>query len=152
MWSFTYLKGGGSLYTKILVPVDGSDHSLKTAEEAFKIAKLFGSRVTALFVVDTRQLLSHEEDKREEVKRRLKSFGLKALEKVEELAGKLGVDVETVIREGVPAEEIVDFADEIKADLIVICTRGLTGLKRIVIGSTTYRVVEWASCRVLVIK
>jgi nucleotide-binding universal stress UspA family protein len=59
-------------------------------------------------------------------------------------------NVELVI--GDPAEEIIRLANIYKADLIVIGSRGLTGIKRIVQGSVSYQVVEEASCSVLVVK
>lgn len=56
------------------------------------------------------------------------------------------------VRGGVVYQEIVDLAGEISADLIVLATRGHTGLKRILLGSTAERVVRFANCPVLVIR
>ncbi|MGH7999033.1 MAG: universal stress protein [Brasilonema sp.] len=53
---------------------------------------------------------------------------------------------------GDPAEEIIRLANIYKADLIIIGSRGLTGLKRIVQGSVSSQVVEEANCSVLVVK
>lgn len=53
---------------------------------------------------------------------------------------------------GYAADEIIRLANIYKADLIVIGSRGLTGMKRIVQGSVSSQVVEEASCSVLVIK
>jgi nucleotide-binding universal stress UspA family protein len=144
--------GKGGVYKHILVPVDGSETAFKAAREAMALAKLFGSKVIALYVVELRRLKEYAEDEREQVKRKLREFGVKTLEKVQAEAGKFDVTFESIVKEGAPAEVIVETAGEVEAELIVIGTRGLTGLKRMVLGSTAYRVVEWADCNVLVVK
>lgn len=57
---------------------------------------------------------------------------------------------ETDLRRGLPFEEIVAAAGEMKADLIVLATHGYSGLKRVFLGSTAERVVQHATCPVLV--
>ncbi|HID19227.1 TPA: universal stress protein, partial [Candidatus Bathyarchaeota archaeon] len=71
------------MYKHILVPVDGSETAFKAAKEALGLAKLFGSKVTALYVVELRRLKEYEEAEREQVKRKLREFGVKTLERVE---------------------------------------------------------------------
>lgn len=63
-----------------------------------------------------------------------------------------GVLVETKVRFGTrdPVQEILDEADHLSADLIVVATHGYTGLKRALLGSTAERVVRHAPCPVLV--
>jgi nucleotide-binding universal stress UspA family protein len=65
---------------------------------------------------------------------------------------ELPVKSELELVTGDPAEEIIRLANIYKADLIVIGTRGLTGMKRIVQGSVSSQVVEEAPCSVLVVK
>lgn len=55
-------------------------------------------------------------------------------------------------RRGYPATEIVDYAREVKADLIVIGTRGRGGFASLVLGSTSQAVIHEAPCDVLVVK
>ena len=69
----------------------------------------------------------------------------------EELTAK-GLEVETVAREGYPATVIEEEAERQKADLIVIGTRGLSGLKHLLLGSIAERVVQRAPCPVLTVK
>ncbi|RLI27308.1 MAG: universal stress protein [Candidatus Hecatellales archaeon] len=140
------------MYKHILVPVDGSETSFKAAREALQLAKLFGSKVIALYVVDLRKLEEYEEAEKEQAKRKLREFGVKALERIEDESKKFDVVFESMVKEGNPSEVIVETADQLEVELIVIGTRGLTGLKRMVLGSTAYRVVEWANCQVLVVK
>lgn len=65
---------------------------------------------------------------------------------------KLPVASEVEISTGDAAEEIIRLANIYKVDLVVIGSRGLTGVKRIVLGSVSSQVVEEAPCSVLVIK
>ncbi|MBH8563209.1 universal stress protein [Nostoc sp. CENA67] len=65
---------------------------------------------------------------------------------------ELSVNSEIELVTGDPAEEIIRLANIYKADLILIGSRGLTGMKRIVQGSVSSQVVEEAPCSVLVVK
>ena len=62
------------------------------------------------------------------------------------------VPTTAIVRHGAPWEEITGVAKEQKADLIVIGTRGHTGLKLMVLGSTAEKVVRFAGCPVLVVR
>lgn len=66
--------------------------------------------------------------------------------------GQLKVDSDLELVNGDTAEEIIRLANIYKADLIVIGTRGLTGMKRIIQGSVSSQVLEDAQCSVLVVK
>lgn len=66
--------------------------------------------------------------------------------------GREGLTVETVAREGYPPDTIIDQADEVSADLIVLGTHGRTGLAHLLLGSTAERVVQHARCPVLTVK
>jgi nucleotide-binding universal stress UspA family protein len=67
----------------------------------------------------------------------------------QELAG-VDTQVETIVRGGTPADQIVRAADELEADLIVIGGRGKGAMEAIVLGSVAYRVLHHAPCPVLV--
>jgi nucleotide-binding universal stress UspA family protein len=63
-----------------------------------------------------------------------------------------GVEVETHAREGQPAEVIIDIANQKQADLIVVGSRGLTGIKRYLLGSVSSKVSEHAPCNVMIVR
>jgi len=63
-----------------------------------------------------------------------------------------GVEVETHVREGQPAEVIIDVANQEQADLIVVGSRGLTGIKRYLLGSVSSKVSEHAPCSVMIVR
>ena len=93
-----------------------------------------------------------------DIKRRIRSVNstkqiTKAMEMVS--AAKLrerGRAVETVVREGYPATAIEEEARSRHADLVVIGTRGHSGLKHLLLGSVAERVVQKAPCPVLAVK
>ncbi len=63
-----------------------------------------------------------------------------------------GVEVETHARKGQPAEVIIEVAKQQQADLIVVGSRGLTGIKRYLLGSVSSKVSEHASCSVMIVR
>jgi nucleotide-binding universal stress UspA family protein len=63
-----------------------------------------------------------------------------------------GIEVETHAREGEPAEVIIDIANQEQADLIVVGSRGLTGIKRYLLGSVSSKVSEHAPCNVMIVR
>jgi nucleotide-binding universal stress UspA family protein len=82
----------------------------------------------------------------------VKTEAQQVLERHAERLRAQGVAVETVVREGYPATVIQEEAEEQRADLIVIGTRGLSGLKHLLLGSVAERVVQKAPCPVLTVK
>ena len=62
------------------------------------------------------------------------------------------VEVETHVREGQPAEVIIDVANQEQADLIIVGSRGLTGIKRYLLGSVSSKVSEHAPCNVMIVR
>ncbi|MNL45759.1 Universal stress protein F [compost metagenome] len=63
-----------------------------------------------------------------------------------------GIEPRTVHRVGAPADMILDEADKLKADLIIVGSHGRTGLQRFLLGSVSSAVVNHATCSVLVVK
>ncbi len=75
-----------------------------------------------------------------------------SLDRCAEDLERRGLQVDRVVREGYPAAVIVDEAASRPADLIVIGTHGLSGLKHLLLGSIAERVVQKAPCPVLTVK
>ena len=74
--------------------------------------------------------------------------------KIKHNAGDAGVEVETkVISSGYSVGQvIVDLADKENVDLIVVGTRGMTGFKKMLLGSVALEVVTYSDCSVMVVK
>ena len=138
---------------KILVPTDGSEHSMRAADYAISVAKLVGAQIVSLFVVDEVVLEQLEKvTEREAAERELKSDGKHYVKYVSNLAGKEGVRSTSLIAEGRPFERIVHLAKDLEVNLIVMGTYGRRGADRILIGSVAERVIEYSPCPVLVVK
>jgi nucleotide-binding universal stress UspA family protein len=75
-----------------------------------------------------------------------------ATETVEDLAKKEGVTVETVVLEGNPSHEIIEFADNNNIDLIIMGTLGKTGFDRFLLGSVAEKVTRNSKVPVLVVR
>ncbi|MFI5329798.1 MAG: universal stress protein [Desulfobaccales bacterium] len=136
---------------KMLVPVDGSEYSLKAVEKACDLAK---SQPSSLLLVAVGIELPELEEGRY-IADKMKVLAEAALVKAQEVAKGKGLDtgVEILLTTGAsPAEEIVAVAKERKVDLIVIGSRGLAGKTSSFLGSTASKVVTYSPCSVLVVK
>ena len=134
---------------RILVPVDGSETSDRAIEEAIKIAEVYNSDIHIL-LANINQLA---------INACLSDAILEAVTKagneiLEKAANKVPekINVITTSETGSPSVTITDFADEIKADLVVIGSRGLGLVKGVLLGSVSQYVVEHAPCPALVVK
>ncbi len=138
---------------KILLPVDGSENSQRAVKTCMEMAKPLGAKVTALFVVDSTAYVSLPETFMwENVQGLLEREGKEALEGVKKAFKDSGVKLKTELKEGGPAKEIVETAEEEKTDLIIMGTAGRKGLDRFFLGSVSEKVLRSASCSVMVVK
>ncbi|MCX5888300.1 MAG: universal stress protein [Deltaproteobacteria bacterium] len=137
---------------KILVPVDGSEYSLKAVESACDLAK--AQPFSALILMSVGIELPELEEGRY-IADKMKAQAQAALvqSKQAALAKDSTLKVDTLLATGAsPAEEIVKAAKDQKADLIVIGSRGLAGKTSSFLGSTASKVVTYSPCSVLVVK
>jgi nucleotide-binding universal stress UspA family protein len=138
----------------ILVPVDFSEHADSVIEWAAHLAEEHGSRLLLLHAyhlpVEFQQVegaylpADFWNSVKDESKKQLAVYG-------EQLRAR-GLDVEELTREGYPATVIEEAAEQLEADLIVIGSRGRSGLKHLLLGSIAERVVQKAPCPVLTVK
>jgi nucleotide-binding universal stress UspA family protein len=138
----------------ILVPTDFSPHSEKALEFAEKLAKLTGGKIHLLhcYQINVGGISPYGVTIPDDFNREIREA---AAEKVEELERKVaaeGIEVEAHITPRYPSEAVTDLAKEIGADLIVMGTRGATGLKHIFLGSVAERTLRIAPCPVLTVK
>ena len=134
---------------KILLSTDGSEYSDGAIREAIKLAKKCSSRLSVLSVIETNPEL---ETIAPQVTEKAGKKAREHLEAVQTRAKKDGVDCELIIREGEdPYTYVVDEAAKNKSTMIVLGRRGRTGLRRLMMGSVTARVIGHAPCTVLVV-
>ncbi|MCI4252657.1 universal stress protein [Bacillus sp. CCB-MMP212] len=137
------------MYKKILLAVDGSEHSLRATQEVVKIASLINDcKVEIVFVVDSSKAKNevlHAQGKEElDLSRR------KRLLPIEEKLVSNGVSYE--ILHGEPGPTIVDYANREIFDLVVLGSRGLNALQEMVLGSVSHKVAKRVQCPVLIVK
>jgi nucleotide-binding universal stress UspA family protein len=139
------------LFEKILVATDGSDRTHNAVLEALRIGRATGAAVHAAYVIDAGSIESAVSGGvAPDAWALLQSEAATALAQVKSKGE--GVDVETVILEGKPADEIVNYAREQNIDLIVVGTQGKKGIERLLLGSVAETIIRSATCRVLVVK
>lgn len=137
-------------YGKILVAVDGSDSSMHALQESIKLAFNEGSRITVVSVSPR-----FEGDLSlvgvGNISAALKNPSEIALSKAKEMARSSGVSIRTVCEEGEPYERIIGVAEAENCDLIVMGTKGVSGLERVLVGSVAAGVIGHSQRDVLVI-
>ena len=141
---------------KILVPIDGSDTSIKAAKYAVKIAKQNKAQIICIHAITSPPYISEYNyaPMLPVYYEGAKKLAEEWFRKVMEIAGKEGIDVKTDLLLDVVsvADTIVNYASDKSVDMIVIGTKGRTGLKRFLLGSVANGVVLHASCPVLVVR
>jgi nucleotide-binding universal stress UspA family protein len=139
---------------RILVPLDFSEHAPALLEWAAHLAREHDSRVVLLHAyhlpVEFQQLEGAYLPA--EFWSNVKAEAESALARHAAELRAQGIEVESVVREGYPATVIEEEAQRQRADLVVIGTRGLSGLKHLLLGSIAERVVQRAPCPVLTVK
>lgn len=136
-------------FKKILVATDGSKYSDTAVKKAIDFAKSYGGEIVAISVVDIPPEFYAESPKTvEELVNKAKGY----VEDVKREAESKGVKAETFVREGEAYRIIVDMAKEARAGIIVMGSHGRTGLKRLLMGSVTEKVIGHTPCPVLVAK
>jgi nucleotide-binding universal stress UspA family protein len=138
---------------KILCPIDFSRHADLVVEWATHLAEEHASEVILLHAyhlpVEFQQLegaylpADFWDSVKEEAEQSLARYGAKVR--------AAGVEVREIAREGYPASVIEDEALHEKADMIVMGSRGMSGLKHLLLGSIAKRVVQKAPCPVLTV-
>lgn len=137
---------------KILVAHDGSAQADKALQEAGKMATQMSAEISVISVAPDLCLTEVSGDECKLITESLFSEAEGSMKKVTaELAAK-GIKADIIIKDGHPAEKIMDTAKEIGADMIVVGSHGKHGVKRLYLGSVSAKIVEHAPCHVLVIK
>jgi len=147
------------MYQHILVPTDASAAARTASSHAVDLAALCEAEIHALHVIDTdamthtvrsttiTQLEAGQLDEHPEAYTRAKN----ATHDVVATANEAGVEATQSIAAGRPHTEIIEYARTNDIDLIVMGSRGHSGVSRLLLGSTTQRVIKKTSIPVLVV-
>jgi nucleotide-binding universal stress UspA family protein len=143
--------------TRILLAIDGSEEAALATEAATELSKNTASEVHLAYVLPTPERLAYphrfpaevREDLFEQAKKEAGEFLDKQAEQIRSDGGSV---TEVHLRTGRPDHEIIKLSDDLGVGLIVIGSRGLTGMRRALIGSTSDSVVRHAHCPVFVVR
>lgn len=149
-------------YQNILIPVDGSEPAKHAALKGLSLAKLIGAKVTAVNVVeqtgffgsapvvgDMVQIKTGDVDP-SGIEKKLESLGSEIVNFVSNEGKKMGVDVETKIIKGHPADQIVNLSNNY--DLIVLSTLGKSCVTDLLMGGVADKVARHAKCPILLVR
>ena len=138
--------------SRILVPIGFSDQSMIALGQAFNLAKIKKSTIVLLSVIEEPSKIESLflDDKTHELQQKVNQ---KLVEVGKDYAERYNVEVDTMVAKGRVYEQIIDVAEMLSVDLIVMGTNGTPQevMKR-VIGSNAERVVRLAHCPVITIK
>lgn len=147
---------------KILVAVDGSKPSLNAGNEAIDVAKKHQAELIALYVIPSDIRYDQIDDvETPGIPRPVKGIVMTAMQggqkyvdevKLKATESNVSVGTDVVISTNSVVKSIVEYAEEKNIDLIVIGSKGMSGLKRMLLGSIASGVVTYADCPVLVVK
>ena len=152
------------MFEKILVPLDGSEHSLKALDVAASIAQKFGGSITLLHAYSVQPILFPEPYTASspapiltgaDVSRLAEAaqkMGNRIVGDAEQRIRTANLQVKKIVVEGHAVEEIVRVANEENMDLIVIGARGVSHMREMLLGSVTDGVMHHVHCPVLVVK
>jgi len=142
----------GKSYEKIMIATDGSKQVEKAIKAGIELAKLTGARLYAVYVIASTGYSPRDFGWEESLREFLEAEAKKAVSYIEGIGKISGVKVESVILEGHPADEILEFAEQEGMDFIVMGTLGRTGLDRFLLGSVAEKVVRHSKIPVMVVK
>lgn len=140
------------VFQKILVALDGSEHSKRALEAAIEIGKGLKSKLVLLAVYSVTAAPAVGPESAMVAIEYYREFGEKILAEAEEKVRSEKIEVETDLEEGNAADVIVKKSMEGKFDMIVMGARGLSTIKKIFVGSVSEGVVRNAPCPVLIVK
>ena len=146
------------LISNIVTAVTGTDASILAAKYAIVMSKIYHCKLTAVYVVDTatiKQLTLSKifiQEEAAEYEKSLENNGKRYLAFVDELANAKGVKIEKIIRKGAIYTEILNVADEKRADLILLGGWEKDTKTRDIIGHSHREIMASAKCSVVLVK
>jgi nucleotide-binding universal stress UspA family protein len=144
------------MYQRILVPTDGSDLSARAAHTATQLAQRLGASLSVVAVTDPYPYSPLAETAPIDPKAYLDAaqrMAQQRLASVKQLAQAAGVACDTYTLESPqPWRGIVDMAEQVQADLVVMASHGRRGVSALILGSETQKVLTHCSVPVLVVR
>jgi nucleotide-binding universal stress UspA family protein len=141
------------MFSKLLVPVDGSENSFRALEEAIFLSKKLDAQITALHVMGkTPTVYIHPQKELEELLENYRKESEGILKKCQEIGKNNRIELNTAISEGDEASKIIQYAEKGQFDMIVMGHRGSGKFKEMVLGSVSEKVLHRTKCSVLIVR
>ena len=137
-------------FKKILVPLDGSKYSEKVLERVSDLVRAFDSKIILLYVIEKPLPINFLD--RKEYLSILQKFGNKTLNKANDSLSKNGITAKTLLKKGNIVSEIEKVAKNEKCDLIVVGSKGLGAVTRLLLGSVSNKLAQYSPCSLLIVK
>lgn len=143
-------------YQHILVPVDGSEYSIRAVEQALELAKVFNSKITLVQVLTLDPIIASEyiqTGKSNELLDRARNYIWGSLDKIKQKYQQENLAIHTQLLEDFSvATAITQAAKDLKADIIIIGSHGRTGLTKFILGSVAQKVLIESPLPVLIVR
>lgn len=142
------------MFNKIIVAIDQVELTKKLLNATVEIALDKQSQVTLVHV--SQEYVSNgmtylPENFLEEILNEIKKASLEKLQQAKSELKSVGINSETVLLKGDPAHEILKYAKDTEQQLIIIGSRGLSGIKEMMLGSVSHKVSQLSKCPVLIV-
>jgi len=142
-----------NMYKAIVVGTDGSDRATAAVGKALTLAKMVGARLHVVHAVRPAVIGTEFVDPSGEVMTQhdMRQRGARICAEVVTKAKGEGVSADAYNVDGDPAEALIRVAQDVDADLVVLGNRGMSGAKRLVLGSVPNKVSHRCPCSVLIV-
>jgi nucleotide-binding universal stress UspA family protein len=141
------------VFSKFLVPVDGSENSLRALDAAIFLSKKIEAYITALHVMEkTPTVYIHPQKELEHLLEGFRKESEKILENCKEIGKKNATEIQTVLMEGDAASQIIQYSEKANFDTIIMGHRGSGRFKEMVLGSVTQKVLHQMKCSILIVR
>lgn len=140
------------MYKKILVGFDDSEGAKFALINAVKLAKVLDSELTAIWVRGSLPHFPETVDEIEEENTSANSFFKKLTKEIHSVSNQFAKEIKIVSKTGNPAKTIIEFSKNNNFDLIVLGSKGSSGIWGNVLGHVSDRVSENAHCSVLIVR
>ncbi|NOU91216.1 universal stress protein [Paenibacillus sp. LMG 31460] len=142
------------MFDKIMMTIDKAEITNKLLDATIEIARSKQTQVTLVNV--SQEYVSNgmtyvPEKFLEEILNEMEKASLEQLQQAKSKLKSAGINPETVHLKGDPAHEILKYAGDTEQQLIIIGSRGLSGIKEMMLGSVSHKVSQLSSCPVLIV-
>jgi nucleotide-binding universal stress UspA family protein len=141
------------MFSKLLVPIDGSDNSFRALDHAIFLSKKITAQITALRVMEHLPLVYVQSQRTmDTILSKYLEESESILKRSRDIGEKNGVRIESKLRKGDAASNILNYSKKEDYDTIIMGRRGTGKLRQLVLGSTSTKVLNHSDCTVVIVK